>query len=184
MSEKVGEQNGTNAMVPVEKGSVKDIIPFEKVASADISVLMGNEEIPQRFWTSADIKDPFWKMVVYRSLQGQDMKAADIKDAIFLTMNIVAQDVNLVDEKSGELIPATRCVLLDPEGVSLAFVSEGIRKSLRFLMGLYGSPPWKTPLPLKLKMNKRRGAGVYYTLDVDAAEMAKMMPPDPKRRAR
>jgi hypothetical protein len=181
---KVGEMNGANALVPVEGHAARDIIPFAGGQTMDMSVLLGTENKPQRFWTSADTSDPKWKAAVFKALQGQDHKAQDVAGKIYLTANIVAQDVQVVDANSGEVKQLTRCVLLDPDGRSVGFCSEGVRNSLRFLMGLYGKPPWEPGLPLVLKIEKARGVGHYYVLDIDIAEMAKRATPPPTKRAR
>jgi hypothetical protein len=107
------------------------------------------------------------KAAVMNAISNPDFKAADIvnKGSVLLLKNIVMHDVMMVDEKTGEIFEATRCILVTESGKTIAAVSEGVKGSIKRLVQFFGMPQlggWSEPIPVVIKQqNTRKGNRVY-----------------------
>lgn len=79
--------------------------------------------------------------------------------------NVVVQPVELVSKASGEVIQATRIVLILADGTMLGCVSEGIRTSLAAIFQLWGPPPWTDPLKFTVKQTDTGDNKRWYSLE-------------------
>lgn len=89
-----------------------------------------------------------------------------INEVIFVK-DVYCEMVDMMDEKTGEIVSAPRIILVNPEGVGYACVSKGIFSALKKLFNLYGVPTWEEPLQLKVKRVKTRtGNNSVLTLEM------------------
>jgi hypothetical protein len=73
------------------------------------------------------------------------------------------------DGQSGEMLPAVRTVLFDPDCETLAFVSQGALLSLDMLRTRYGDGPYQPPIPCVIKEVKTRaGWRIYKIVPISA----------------
>lgn len=81
-------------------------------------------------------------------------------------VDVMAHPVELVDEKTGEVVQAIRTILVDADGTAYAAVSEGIRSSISRLVQIAGSLPWNNP-PLRMcAVQKPTRNAMYQVLTV------------------
>jgi len=79
--------------------------------------------------------------------------------------DIMAHPVDLLDEKTGEVVPAIRTILIDQDGTAYAAVSEGIRSSITRLVQVAGQLPWSPPLHMIAVQKPTRNA-MYQVLTI------------------
>lgn len=72
---------------------------------------------------------------------------------------------DMVDEQTGEVDTAPRCVFVTPEGDSYQAVSVGMANVLRNLVAAFGPAPWEPPITIKIKQQKVK-RGSMLTADV------------------
>lgn len=100
------------------------------------------------------------KIAIYNAINSADENVADHIGEILEIKHIVAHPVQLVDEKTGEVVHALRCVLIDKNDKAYQAVSGGIANSLTRIMGIMGDPSdgsWeKNPVKMKIKQVKTR----------------------------
>jgi len=78
--------------------------------------------------------------------------------------NVVAQVVEVADA-DGNLVSATRMILVDADGTAYAGLSEGLYRSLVNIFGLLGNPStWAEPLPVTVVEAKSRKGYKFYTI--------------------
>lgn len=130
----------------------------------------GQDIIPQldpttrqpRIWTSIDRKDDSGKALYLKCKGNADRDPAWMEQNMFSIQHVLLQHILLTNKETGEINPATRTVLIDPNGQTVAFVSDGIVEAIVDLCSpdMYGKPPWSPPLRMKLKVfltaSKRR----------------------------
>ena len=114
--------------------------------------------------TSVDMTTPEGKALVFGALQNAERIEDNLNKVINL-VNFVAQRVSVTDANTGELIPATKTILVDDKGKGYAATSNGVLGSLNTLVSIYGDPAqWSAPVPIKV-IEKRSNAGrKFYTI--------------------
>lgn len=69
--------------------------------------------------------------------------------------DIYAENVNFVDDETGEISEGVRIILVDENGVGYACASNGIFNSIKKLMILFGEPTWSPAIPVKVRQIKK-----------------------------
>jgi len=117
-------------------------------------------------FTSLDLSTEEGKRQFLRSIGESDFAAEDVKKGSFEVQDFLCHRVNL-EKDGGEIVEASRTVLIAPDGSTVSFVSIGVKASLAALIVVYGVPPWKPARKLELKeTNSRKGRRVYRLLPV------------------
>ena len=75
-----------------------------------------------------------------------------------------AHEIQMEDDKTGEVITATRVVLIDKAMTAVAFVSKGIAKDLVPIIQLFGIKPYDPPVPVTLRQFQVGGRNMMYSL--------------------
>lgn len=75
-----------------------------------------------------------------------------------------AHRVELNGNTPGEIVEATRVVLITPDDKRYAFVSQGIAKSLGKIIHCYGLGPWNPPIKLQCVTIPTKGPNRTYAL--------------------
>lgn len=84
-----------------------------------------------------------------------------------LVEHVVMMQADMVDKETGEVIPRVRTVLITPDGNMFASSSPYVRRSIgAMIKGLYGPPPWKPALRIKIAGSKTSASYIVHTLDV------------------
>jgi len=82
-------------------------------------------------------------------------------------VHVVAQQVTIVDDKSGEANDAIRAILLDADGSAYAATSDGLMGSLRDVFGIMGQPDtWVEPLPIRVVEKRGRSGFRFYKIEL------------------
>ena len=94
-----------------------------------------------------------------------ESKAIDtVLGETFNLANFVVQVVELPDNRTGEMIEATRVTLFDDEGNAYHGTSKGLLTSVRTLVAMAGEPAeWDGPIPAKIVEEGPRGKR-YFTI--------------------
>ena len=110
-----------------------------------------------QIWTSLDPTTPEGKAAIVMHMQGESSTpASDAINSVIAVRHVLAHRIEMLDEKTGELIEADRIVLIDDAGESIACVSTGVRRSLQLIVSLYGAPPYDPPMQLRLTQKQTR----------------------------
>jgi len=138
----------------------------EMVVQGDASWRISTDQ--PAFWCTLDKSIPANKRTILRAMQDCEFNAESLLkacDGIFSVEHILSHPVEVTDKQTGEKIPTTRVVLIDPEGATCSFVSGGVMKSLQILADLYGVPPWKGGIKCRLVQFRTGIKNLMYRLD-------------------
>ena len=99
-----------------------------------------------QIYSSIKGTDPETRKKIYTAVSASD----SLRDFLNKKLNIVdviAQNVQLTDDKTGEVSSAVRIVLIDDKGKAYGSVSTGVYQSLTNLFAIVGKPEeWLTPM--------------------------------------
>lgn len=69
-----------------------------------------------------------------------------IKECVNMPLNVVdmyAEEVTMVDSKTGEVTSGVRIVLIDDQGIGYGGVSKGIYNAMKKIIAVCGPAPWE-----------------------------------------
>lgn len=91
-------------------------------------------------------------------IEGPAQKGADHLGGVIALSDYIIHQVDLTDEETGEMFPAARTLLLQPEGPPIEFVSVGVLKSLqRIATMMKRLPPYDPPIAVRVTQVSTRG---------------------------
>lgn len=93
-------------------------------------------------YTSLDLNTVEGRKAYVRCQQEECEKPDRYVNAEIAITHFLVHPAASTDETSGERHTWARCVLFTKEGKMIAFGSEGILKSLRMALTMFGPPPW------------------------------------------
>lgn len=128
-----------------------------------------------RLFSSFDVTTDDGKIAIMTYAQsGLAAPLADMLGKEFDIEHLLMHVVELEDEdEPGVMVQAVRTVLVDTEGNAYAATSAGIVKSLQFLMGLWGQPPYRPARRVKVvTANTRKKRKVFNIIPVVVAKVA------------
>ena len=96
------------------------------------------------------------KVAIFNAVNAPNEKLDDHKGEVLAIRDVVAHPISLVDENTGELVNALRCVLIAEDGTGYEAVSMGIASSLQKIFAIVGQPTWEPALKLKVVEQKTR----------------------------
>ena len=110
------------------------------------------------------------KMAVFNAVNSPEKKVADCIGEVIMLKDIVAHEIWLTDENTGETIKAMRIVLIDDNGVGYEAVSSGLSNAIQRILDIFGQPnTWKAPIPVKpIQKSTRNGVNKVTTLKIEA----------------
>lgn len=106
--------------------------------------------------TSIDVTTKKGKMRAFSCMSSPGIRNDELKLTPFYIENYFCHNIEMTDEKTGDVISAKRTVLINPEGQTTAFVSSGAYTALQNLIDLFGPGPWKPAIPVLAKEVKTR----------------------------
>jgi hypothetical protein len=87
-----------------------------------------------------------------------DYSSDDVLGKSFYLRNAFGHIVEMVNDQTGEVVPAARVVLETRTGKTLGFVSTGIVQSLNDVLRVFGDGPWDpSPLLTVIQEKTRKG---------------------------
>ena len=101
--------------------------------------------------TSIDTSTVKGKMLAYSCMSDPKIKNDELRLTPFFIENYFIHEIEMTDEKTGEVTNVNRTVLLDPDGNTTSFVSGGAAAGLDALIDLFGPGPWTPAIPIKVK---------------------------------
>jgi hypothetical protein len=150
------------------------VVPAEQAA---VIALSGQNDRPHKMWCSIRKDDVAMRAVILKASQAADEHAADLGKDAWPTAHILAHEVDCLDDATGELRTLTRLVLIRPDGKTCDMVSEGARKSMQLIIGLYGPPPWSPALMITVERKKTRRGFTTFLLSVQEPAPANVRQP-------
>ena len=109
------------------------------------------------------------KARIFNAVNSPDKKISECIGETLLLKDIVAHNILLTDDDTGEVIEAVRMVLVDADGTSYEAVSGGLANAVQRILGIFGQPnTWEAPIPVKvIQKGTRNGVNKVTTLKVD-----------------
>lgn len=126
----------------------------EIVLSADAATLSnkisGMGEGVQGFYSSIEGDDFDTKLTVLEAMT-DSLPISKNLDKVIQVRNIIVQQVEMLDEKSGELKAQPRVILVDEDGRAFHAISAPLFRDVENWLGMLGKPStWKGALPVKV----------------------------------
>jgi hypothetical protein len=88
----------------------------------------------------------------------------DIPAGGILLKYFYAHRIELVDTKDGQINDVCRCVIITPENIAYAFISEGIARDLAQIISTFGLKAYDPPIPVGVQLVKTRRGFMTYRL--------------------
>lgn len=130
-----------------------------KAKSADIIGLDGTALV------AVDTKDPAWKSTVMRAKNETTDQGLDCLNQEIALSGVMMHRAGKVNGDTGELKEWVRTVLFLEGGRTVSFGSEGIFQSVRDLATLFGDPPWKPAIKVRVKARPLDNGRHWYYLE-------------------
>lgn len=105
------------------------------------------------------------QVAMFNASNNPDHKIGDYINKVIVVRDVLAEQIELTNEESGEPETAVRVVLIDVDGESYQAVSWGIFNALKKAIAIFGAPTWEEGLPLLIKQVSV-GRGSMLTFDV------------------
>lgn len=110
----------------------------------------------QGFYSSFVGDDHETKLAVLQAMT-DSVAIADNLNKKIMVVNIVIQQVDMLDEKTGEVKAQPRVILIDDKGTAFHGISGPLFRDVKNWFGVLGMPAtWPAPLPVKIT---RQGSG-------------------------
>ena len=102
---------------------------------------------------------------VFDALTSAEPLLNHLEEDIALT-DIVFQGVELTSKETGEIVPATRTILIDDKGKGYSTVSGPIISALRTLVDIKGQPKnWSAPQHVTVIERRSKNNNRFYSLE-------------------
>lgn len=102
---------------------------------------------------------------VFNASNNPDHKVGDFINKVIMVKDVLAEQIQVTNEETGDLDLAVRVVFIDDKGESYQAVSSGIFNAVKKAISMFGAPTWDEPLPCLIKQVKV-GRGSMLTFDV------------------
>lgn len=119
------------------------------------------------FWANWDTSDLRGKAMVTQCFGDADLPVSKVLGQTIYVTHLLVHPVQIVQPDDGEIVDATRVVLVLKDGQTVAAVSGGIVKSVQLICMLCGQGPWEDGLPLVVKQVETRSGRRTYNLQLD-----------------
>ena len=107
--------------------------------------------VERKIRTSIDTSTVKGKMLAYSCMSDPKIKNDELRLTAFFIQDYFIHEIEMTNEKTGEVSLVERTVLLDPKGQTTSFVSAGAAAGLDALIDLFGPGPWNPAIPIKVK---------------------------------
>ena len=107
-----------------------------------LSQMFAISATPMREYWSYDLSDPVQLAALIRARGEPDRKIAQCLGEIIRVEHVYIHEVDTVSQDSGELHRWPRCVMIAPDGSTVASGAKGVVAWLGFLAQILGPFPW------------------------------------------
>jgi hypothetical protein len=128
-------------------------------------------------WNPGDVQDAFvvhttlpqdtqaQRFAIVALIEGETLSGESCLGCEFELSDYIVHPVNFLNDETGEIVEARRTLLLQDSQPPIAFVSDGILKSIGRIAYAAGmAPPFKPPIKVKLKQVSGKGGRRTYKL--------------------
>lgn len=116
--------------------------------------------------------DPDGDRLYMATLGEADFDADDLFGSTFLLSRYIAQRSEWKNDNGDGVRVGLRVTLIDIDGNTVSFGSDGIVRSLEMLIARRGPGPWNPPIPVRLKQIGLMGGRRYFVLQIASPENA------------
>lgn len=168
MNKNMIENVAENEVVALSPSEIAEVIPasgFNSLTAADLA-----NPSPSSMYcsirTDGSMKS---KAAIFNAVNSPDRKLSEHIGEVLRLRDVVAHEVQLLDENTGEVIHALRTVLVTDDGTTYEAVSNGVSNALERIFQIFGQPDqWAEPIPVKpIQKQTRNGNNKVTTLKVD-----------------
>lgn len=142
-----------------ERQPSTELVPVDQGSQVVLATIFGLGQGGELHNFTGDKMQQF--RMIAKATGGQLKGFDDLKGNPIDIQNFFIHAVQLSGSPPGEVIDATRTVLVDSSGEMYAFVSDGIAKSLGRIVSAFGMGPW--PSPFKFDVLKLKASGKNFT---------------------
>jgi len=146
--------------------------PTKQVASIETEgreIFFSNED-RRRVFTNLDMTSDLGKAIVISCFSGADLPNDELQKKTFYLQNFLMHTAYMANE-DGEKVEVKRCVLIDKDGQTTSFCSDGIISGIGNLVQVYGMGPWEPAIPVKVVERKTRKGFKVKNLVVDISAL-------------
>lgn len=115
--------------------------------------------------TSIDRTTPAGRVTLFNALQGDAMALGELIGEVVAVQDLVIHPAVARDEDTGGMRSYLRTVAVGPDGELYQCGSDGIMEAFGRMSAVFGPPPWKPPMQVKVRQVSR-GARRWYTLEL------------------
>ena len=110
-----------------------------------------------KVWSSIKADTQEERLTVYAAISDSE-SLEEYVDSVIMVRDVVVQPVEVENNKTGEMLEATRIVLVSETGEAYGCTSLGVETSVKNLFCIVGYPPWHPSIPLvPVKKNGKKG---------------------------
>lgn len=120
----------------------------------------------QTTFCSLSATTPAEKAMLFKAMNNPEKRIGDCINMTINAKDIFCEVVDCINQQSGEIQACPRIVIIDDKGVAYQAVSLGVYSAIKKIIQVFGTPTWKTPLPLVVKQITK-GEKKLLTFDVD-----------------
>lgn len=116
--------------------------------------------------------DPDGDRLYMATLGEADFDADDLFGSTFLLSRYIVQRAEWKSDNGDGVRVGLRVTLIDCDGNTVSFGSDGIVRSLEMLIARRGPGPWNPPIPVRLKQIGLAGGRRFFVLQIAPTEDA------------
>lgn len=98
---------------------------------------------------SGKTETPEDKKRLVNAMNNPDVRLSDAVNTVIAVKDLYVEQVEMLNQNTGEMQTCPRIVLIDADGKSYGCVSFGVLGSLKKIMAVYGPPTWEDPVEVK-----------------------------------
>lgn len=140
-------------------GNAIDVIKSKPTLGEQLGQLTGYQ---QHLTTSIDLTNQAGRQLVVKCMQDADARLTEIVNTDIYLTDFVAHNVRINGPEPGEMIEAVRLVVIDKDQLRYECVSATLLRSLGQLLFLFGEPPWKQPIKVRVKTRRQKERNIYW----------------------
>lgn len=136
------------------------------IRATETGVSLDPQHRRKEFWTTIKPDSEPSKRLIVKAMGDADFTADTLEGRVIRVQHVLTKLARRVNPETGEISEWVRCVLVEPDGTTVAFGSKGVIDSLAMLIELFGMPPWNPAQAVKLTVVKTGGKNRFYRLDL------------------